>query len=124
MKATNKTGTINITEALGKHPGAEKVFAAIMKTRESIQWEYGREAKSLPDDEKRKLSARLGQKAAAIEKELAKTLVADINKAVDEIFQKEGYALILSDSAVVRGGTNITDKVIQKVREAAATTEQ
>jgi Skp family chaperone for outer membrane proteins len=90
MKSLSKTGFVNMTEALRQHPEADKVSAAIIKTRESIRQEYSRAAKELPEDEKRTLSATLGQKAAQIEKELARPLMADINKAMDKIFHGDG----------------------------------
>ena len=74
------------------------------------------EAKQIEDSAKKELTTKIENLKKYSDTEMAK-IQTNINNAVKQVGKAEGYSLILTDSSVLYGATDISTKVINQLNK-------
>lgn len=117
---TGPLGYIKLQEALLKHPNAKSSFAELQKFKsereKDIQLKI--QGKKLSDKEKEQINAlaqKYEQEIQEKDNQLTKVLFADIQAAIKEVAASKGLAVVVDAQAILYGGVDITQDVIDKL---------
>ncbi len=102
------TAYVNLQAVLEQHPGLEDAQAEYQEAAQELEEEMG----DVAEEDQEAMMGQYQQMLQQLEQDLQMGLVDDIIDAVEELGEQEGYDTILDESAVLYGGTDVTDEVI------------
>lgn len=108
-------GYVDLNTVFSHHPHFASARAALNLEQQKAQQEFREKAPSLDDNGKRALDNTLTERIAKREQELFNPIREKILKAVSKVAKERGLSTVLTSSAVVDGGTDITKDVLKAV---------
>jgi len=122
-------GFVKLQEALLKHPKAKDSFAELQKFKaereKDIQLKI--QGKKLTDKEKEQINAlaqKYEQEIQEKDNELTKVLFADIQSVIKEVATSKGLTVVVDAQAILYGGVDITQDVIDKLKSNPSSTNK
>ncbi len=128
VMAAEKYGCVNLTNIMNQYSYAKSVHAKIQSQESDIDKfvqnaqskmknaKSQEEAKQIEDSAKKELTTKIENLKKYSDTEMAK-IQTNINNAVKQVGKAEGYSLILTDSSVLYGATDISTKVINQLNK-------
>ena len=146
--AADKIAVVNVQDAIKKSEGAKswiKKFESEHATEQAdirvleseikaMQERYKKDEAILSDEEKRKANKAMQEKYEELQfrgkqlqkeykegqQELLKSMLPKVNKALNELMEKDGYSMILHREAVLTLSPklDITEKVIEQMNQS------
>lgn len=110
--AADTIGFVNVNKLLASHPDFQSARAAIGLEQQNAQKEFQSKAATLDDNGKRALDRTLTERIAKREKELMDPIQKKIMAAVKKVAGAQGVNTVLDENAVIIGGKDLTQAVI------------
>lgn len=115
-------GYVDLQKALTSHPQAEAAIEILKKFQEEREEDLQAKVKGkeLSPEERQKvnlLAQKYEQEIAEKDAELTRMLIKDIQKMAEKVAKNLNLTIILDRQAVVYGGVDITEDVIEKLKE-------
>ncbi len=126
--SAEKYGYVNLTNVMNQYNYAKNVHAKIQTQENEIDKfvqnaqqkmknaKSNDEAKQIEESSKKELGLKIENLKKYSDSELQK-IRTNINEAVKQVGKLEGYSLILTDSSVLYGATDISTKVINQLNK-------
>ena len=126
--SAEKYGYVNLTNVMNQYNYAKNVHAKIQTQENEIDKfvqnaqqkmknaKSNDEAKQIEESSKKELGLKIENLKKYSDSELVK-IQTNINEAVKQVGKLEGYSLILTDSSVLYGATDISTKVINQLNK-------
>lgn len=109
-------GYVDMQKALDNHPSRPASEKALQEFFQAKQREFQDRSKSLSAVQRQELDRQLQQQFVQKREELLGGLDKDIRAAVTKVAKDRGFGIVLDRSAVLYGGTDLTDAVITQLR--------
>ncbi|OLA93550.1 MAG: hypothetical protein BHW64_06475 [Candidatus Melainabacteria bacterium LEY3_CP_29_8] len=128
VMAAEKYGFVNLTNVMNQYNYAKNVHAKIQTQENEIDKfvqnaqqkmknaKSNDEAKQIEESSKKELGLKIENLKKYSDSELQK-IQTNINEAVKQVGKLEGYSLIVTDSSVLYGATDISTKVINQLNK-------
>jgi outer membrane protein len=110
-------GKINYTTALAGAPGMDEARTKIQQASEDGQKEYEEKSKDMSDADKQKLYTEIQKKIMDTQEEAIKPLKEKVDEAIVSVSKTKGLVVVVSDKAVVYGGTDVTQDVLAAMKK-------
>jgi outer membrane protein len=115
-------GTVDIQEAILKHPKAEESLNTLREFQAERQKDLDAKTKGkeLTDEEKKQISELISKYEEEIEnkdKELTAKLFEEIKLAIEKVAKRRGLILVVEKQSVFYGGIDITEEVIAELNK-------
>ena len=126
--AAEKFGVVNLTNFMNEYNYAKNIHSKIQSQENDIDKfvqnaqlkmknaKSKEEAKQIEEASKKELAVKIENLKKYSDNELKK-IQTNINDAVKQVGKIEGYNLILTDSSVIYGATDISAKVINQLNK-------
>ena len=126
--AAEKFGVVNLTNVMNEYNYAKNIHSKIQSQENDIDKfvqnaqlkmknaKSKEEAKQIEEASKKELAVKIENLKKYSDNELKK-IQTNINDAVKQVGKIEGYNLILTDSSVIYGATDISAKVINQLNK-------
>ena len=109
-------GVVNYQALISGSPKLDQVRNDMQKTINETRREFDNNSKNMNDEEKERYYKQLQERLANKDKELMEPLFNEINDTIKKIAAKKGLKVVVDKSAVVYGGTDITDEVAKALQ--------
>lgn len=128
VMAAEKFGVVNLTNVMNEYNYAKNVHSKIQSQENDIDKfvqnaqmkmknaKSNEEAQQIEENSKKQLTVKIENLKKYSDSELQK-IQTNINEAVKQVGKMEGYSLILTDSSVIYGATDISAKVINQLNK-------
>ncbi len=113
--AAETIGYVDLNTVFSHHPDFASARAAMSLEQQNAQKEFQEKAPSLDDNGKRALDNTLTERIAKREQDLFDPIRKKILTAVHKVAKEKGINTVLSAGAVVDGGVDITNDVMNAV---------
>ena len=113
--AAESIGYVDLNTVFAHHPDFASARAAMNLEQQKAQKEFQEKAPSLDDNGKRALDNTLTEQIAKREQDLFNPIRKKILDAVHKVAKEKGIDVVLTSSAVVEGGTDMTNDVLKAV---------
>jgi outer membrane protein len=109
-------GYVEMPRALESHPRKASSERALQEFFQAKQREFAERSKTMTAFQRQELDRQLQQQIVEKRNELLGGLDKEIRAAVEEAAKQAGLAIVLDRSAVLYGGTDLTENVIKIVK--------
>lgn len=128
VMAAEKFGVVNLTNVMNEYNYAKNVHSKIQSQENDIDKfvknaqlkmknaKSNEEAKQIEETSKKELALKIENLKKYSDSEINK-IQTNVNDAVKQVGKIEGYSLILTDSSVIYGATDISVKVINQLNK-------
>ena len=99
-----------------QHPKYQSSGAEFQKFMEDTQKEMEQKAANMSDQEKQEYANQMRQRVMQKNQELMEPIKQDIDDNMKKVAEAKGLQVVLDKSAVVYGGTDVTQDVINKLK--------
>lgn len=106
---------VDLGKALDSHPQRVASERALQEFLAAKQREFQQRARAMTPAQRQDLDRQIQQQFVHRREELLSGLDKDIRAAVEKIAKDRGFTIVLERSAVLFGGTDLTDAVIEQV---------
>ena len=107
-------GYVNNDLIVDAHAGEQ--FAAVVRERDRLQQEFNAQSADLDEGERQTLFGEYETRLQAYEDQLGiASLLAGYDAAMEEVMVENDVTIILDVEAVVHGGVDLTEAVLQKL---------
>ncbi len=114
-----EVGIVNIQEIVEAHPAAEELEQQMQEELRQLQEEFQAQIEDLDEEDPeliQQLQQQLQQQAEFIQQQKMQEMMEVLGPEIDEFREEKGYDLILTDQAVLSGGEEVTDELIEFVQ--------
>lgn len=108
-------GFVNMRAVLNSYPNIENIAKQIADKQNSLQQDFNKKAESLDDKGKLELQAKLNTELAEFENRKMAPVQKRIHEVIVKVAQANGIASVVSDTAMIAGGKNLTDEVVKEL---------
>jgi outer membrane protein len=109
-------GYVEMPRALESHPRKASSERALQEFFQAKQREFAERSKNMTAFQRQELDRQLQQQIVEKRNELLGGLDKEIRNAVEEAAKQAGLTIVLDRSAVLYGGTDLTENVIKIVK--------
>ncbi len=109
-------GYVEMPRALESHPRKASSERALQEFFQAKQREFAERSKAMTAFQRQELDRQLQQQIVEKRNELLGGLDKEIRTAVEEAAKQAGLTIVLDRSAVLYGGTDLTESVIKIVK--------
>ena len=109
-------GYVEMPRALESHPRKASSERALQEFFQAKQREFAERSKNMTAFQRQELDRQLQQQILEKRNELLGGLDKEIRTAVEEAAKQAGLTIVLDRSAVLYGGTDLTENVIKIVK--------
>lgn len=106
---------VDLGKALDAHPRRAGSERALQEFIAAKQREFQARARSMTPAQRQALDRQIQEQFVRRREELLSGLDKDIRVAVEKIAKDRGFTIVLERSAVLFGGTDLTDAVIEQL---------
>ncbi|HEY3248540.1 MAG TPA: OmpH family outer membrane protein [bacterium] len=106
---------VDLGKALDSHPRRASSERALQEFLAAKQREFQARARTLTPAQRQDLDRQIQEQFVRRRQELLSGLDKDIRAAVEKIAKDRGFTIVLERSAVLFGGTDLTDAVIEQL---------
>ena len=111
----SNVGKVNYQMLVQQHPDLAKVQTTMQAESEAAKKEFDAKAASLGDKEKQEYYMQLQQRLQLKNQELMVPLFSKVDAVIKEVSDAKGLAVVVDKGAVIYGGQDITQDVINKL---------
>lgn len=114
-----EVGIVNIQEIVEAHPAAEELEQEMQEELRQLQEEFRAQVEELEEEDPeliQQLQQQLQQQAELIQQQKMQEMMEHLSPEIDEFREEKGYDLILTDQAVLSGGEEVTEELIEFVQ--------
>lgn len=128
VMAAEKFGCVNLTNIMNQYSYAKSVHAKIQSQENDIDKfvknaqlkmrnaKSNEEAKQIEETSKKELATKIENLKKYSDSEMTK-IQANITEAVKQVGKAQGYSLILTDSSVLYGATDVSVEVVNQLNK-------
>ncbi len=112
-------GIVNIQEIVDAHPAAEELEQEMQEELRNLQEEFQAQVQEMDEEDPeliQQMQQQLQQQAELIQQQKMQEMMELLGPEIDEFKEEEGYDLILTDQAVLSGGEDVTEELIEFVQ--------
>jgi len=113
--ASSNVGVVDYRQVGSSHPQLQSANAEMQKAVQDAQKEFEEKSKNMSDQEKNDYYQQTQQRLQQKNQELMEPIQKSIEENVKKVAEKKGLSVVLDKSAVVYGGTDITQDVINSI---------
>lgn len=106
---------VDLGKALDGHPRRASSERALQEFLAAKQREFSSRARTMTPAQRQELDRQIQEQFVRRREELLSGLDKDIRAAVEKIAKDRGFTIVLERSAVLFGGTDLTDAVIEQL---------
>ncbi|MCH3950524.1 MAG: OmpH family outer membrane protein [Acidaminococcus sp.] len=110
-------GKINYSAALAGAPGMDEARTKIQQAGEDGRKEYEEKSKDMSDADKQQLYTDIQKKILDTQEEAIAPLKKQVDEAIVSVSKTKGLIVVVSDKAVVYGGTDVTQDVLAAMKK-------
>lgn len=114
--ASSSVGLVDMETIVQQHPKYQSSGAEFQKFMEDTQKEMEQKAANMSDQEKQEYANQMRQRVMQKNQELMEPIKQDIDDNIKKVAEAKGLQVVLDKSAVVYGGTDVTQDVINKLK--------
>ena len=108
-------GYVNSNALLAAHPKMQKAQLDMRAAAQKAEETFKSRSAGKTDQEKQQIATELQKEMDQKERSTMQPIIADIQKAIQQVRQEKGLDIILEQGAVVDGGVDVTSAVAQKL---------
>lgn len=108
-------GYVNSNALLAAHPKMQKAQLDMRTAAQKAEETFKSRSAGKTDQEKQQIATELQKEMDQKERSTMQPIIADIQKAIQQVRQEKGLDIILEQGAVVDGGVDVTSAVAQKL---------
>jgi outer membrane protein len=109
-------GYVEMQRALDSHPRKASSERALQEYFQAKQREFQQRSKGMTAFQRQELDRQLQQQILDKRNELLGGLDKELRAAVETVAKEAGISIVLDRSAVLYGGTDLTDAVIRQIK--------
>lgn len=109
-------GYVEMQRALDSHPRKASSERALQEFFQAKQREFQERSKGMTAFQRQELDRQLQQQIFEKRNELLGGLDKELRAAVETVAKQAGISIVLDRSAVLYGGTDLTDAVIKQIK--------
>ncbi len=106
---------VDLAKALDSHPRRASSERALQDFLAAKQREFQSRARTMTPVQRQELDRQIQEQFIRRREELLSGMDKDIRAAVEKIAKDRGFTIVLERSAVLFGGTDLTDAVIEQL---------
>ena len=100
---------------MSQHPQVQAASTEMQQTVQDAQKEFETKSANMNDQEKRDYYQQTQQRLQQKQQELMEPITKSVEASVKKVAEQKGLSVVLEKSAVVYGGTDITQDVVKQV---------
>ena len=108
-------GVVDYAQVASQHPDRESVNSQMNAAIAEIKRDYDEKSQGMTDQEKQDYYIQCNQRLEQKRAELTEPLVKSIEDTIKKVADTKGLSVVIEKSAVVYGGTDITQDVISRL---------
>lgn len=112
----SQVGVVDTVRLLNEFPAMKEVQASLEKETARLQKEYDEKSKNLSQEEKVKLFQQYQAGLDAQKEALFRQARQKVLAAIETVARQEGLAVVMDQQAVLYGGKDITELVLQRAQ--------
>ena len=113
------SGSVGVVEdyaiLITKHPDFESIRTQMQTFAEEVKKDFETKSAGMNDQEKQDYYIQCQQRLQQKEQELMEPVMKSMEDAVKKVADNKGLAVVITKSAVVYGGQDITDDVVKNL---------
>ncbi len=113
--SSSNVGKINYQQVLMQHPDNQTVDEQFKAAVQEIQKDFEEKSQGMNDQEKQEYYQQCQQRVMQKRQELLDPIQKSIEAAVKAVADSKGLSVVIEEGAVVYGGQDITQDVINKL---------
>ena len=110
-------GKVNYQQIGSQHPDIQKVRGQIEAAYNEIGKDFEEKAAGMSDQEKADYLQQCQQRFAQKQVELMEPITKSIDDTIKKVADNKGLSVVIDDSVVIYGGTDITQDVISRLNK-------
>ncbi len=115
--ASANVGKVNYQQIGSQHPDIQKVRGQIEAAYNEIRKDFEDKAAGMSDQEKSDYFQQCQQRFAQKQLELMEPITKSIDAAIKKVADSKGLSVVIDDTVVIYGGTDITQNVISQLNK-------
>lgn len=115
--AASDLGYVNWAVIVANYPGIQDVVKDINQEKAQKQQQFNEQSKNLDDKAKVELANKLNAEAAKFEQGKLAPIDKDIRATILEVAKKHYIKNVVNANAIVVGGTDLTQEVIEALKK-------
>ncbi len=108
-------GVIDRDQVLSQHPDGESVNTQMQAAITEVQKDFEEKSQGMTDQEKQDYYRQCQQRLAQKQQELAEPILKSVDDTIKKVADSKGLSVVIEKAAVVYGGTDITQDVLNKL---------
>ena len=110
-------GKVNYRQIGSQHPDIQKVNSQLEAAYKEIAQDFEEKAAGMSDQEKNDYFQQCQQRFAQKQVELMEPITKSIDDTIKKVADAKGLSVVIDDSVVIYGGTDITQDVISRLNK-------
>lgn len=111
--ATVKIAYVDMEKTMNQHPAMQEAMASFQREITSLQ----KQLEGLKGAEKEKQQQKMQQEITTIAMRLQQEVMNRVIKDIENVAKKKGYSYVIDKNAVITGGKDITEEVLEFVKQ-------
>ncbi len=108
-------GKIDYNQVVRQHPDIQSVQEQLKAAFDEINKDFEEKSAGMTDQEKADYGRQCQQRLAQKEKEFMEPILKSVEDTIKKVADSKGLSVVIEASAVVYGGTDITQDVISRL---------
>ena len=108
-------GVVDRDQVLSQHPSVADFQTKMNAAISEVQKDFEEKSQGMTDQEKADYYRQCQQRLAQKQNELMDPILKSVDDAIKKVADTKGLSVVIDNSAVVYGGTDITQDVISKL---------
>lgn len=113
--SSGNVGVIDYRQVMSQHPDLKNIETQMQTAVEDVRKEFEEKSAGMNDQEKQDYYQQSQERLRQKQQELIEPIEQSIRDAVKKTADNKGLSVVIEKSAVVYGGTDITQDVISKL---------
>ncbi|MBE6074417.1 MAG: OmpH family outer membrane protein [Selenomonas ruminantium] len=113
--ASSNVGIVDYNQIMSQHPQVQTANTEMQQAVQDAQKEFESKAANMNDQEKHDYYQQTQQRLQQKQQELMEPIMKNVEESVKKVAEQKGLSVVLEKSAVVYGGTDITQDVVKQV---------
>lgn len=108
-------GVVNYRQVVSQHPDIQRAGEQLTAFENETQKEFEERSQGMSDQEKQDYYVQCMQRIQAKEQELREPIEKSVQDTIKKVADAKGLSVVIEKSAVLYGGTEITQDVIARL---------
>ncbi len=111
-------GVVNYRQIVSQHPDIQKVNTQLEAAYKDIAKDFEEKAAGMSDEEKNDYFQQCQQRFVQKQAELMEPITKSVDAAIKKVADSKGLSIVIDNSVVIYGGTDITQNVISQLKKS------